>query len=79
VARQPIAWTWANVSRAVGITVILSLLVAFLAAFVIDRPLDPVVTGAFLGVATLLVGGPSGLQAVLRNGSGEQPKPPSSG
>ena len=60
-----------------GIFIILSLLLAFLASFVLDRPLDQVVTGAFLGVATLLVGGPTGLQAVLRNGNGGSLKPPS--
>lgn len=74
MAATSIVWTWANVSRAVGIFVILSLLLAFLASFIIDRPLDPVVTGAFLGIATLLIGGPSGLQAVLRNGNGGHPK-----
>jgi hypothetical protein len=74
VQRATVAWTWANISRAAGLFVILSLLMAFLASFIIDRPLDPVVTGAFLGVATLLVGGPSGLQAVLRNGNGAAPK-----
>ena len=69
-----IAWTWANISRAVGILIIVSLLLAFLASFVLDRPLDQVVTGAFLGVATVLIGGPTGLQVALRNGNGGAPK-----
>lgn len=74
MAIPPIAWTWANISRAVGIIIILSLLLAFLASFILDRPLDQIVTGSFLGVATLLIGGPTGLRVVLPNGKDELPK-----
>lgn len=70
MAASQIAWTWANVSRAVGIIIILSLLVVFVCSFILDRPLDSVITGAFLGIATLLVGGPTGLRAVRQNGNG---------
>lgn len=46
-----------------------SLLVAFLAAFLMGRTLDTTLTLAFLAIASFLLGAPSGLSLVLkRNG-----------
>ena len=75
---SPIEWTWANISRAIGVLIIVSLLGAFLAAFILQRTLNTTVVLAFLGVATSLIGLPSGLQVVLRNSNGGSQKPPSS-
>lgn len=70
-------WTWQQVSRATGIIMALALLVAFLASFVAsavgakNARLDPTITLAFLGIASFLIGIPSGVQLVAgrRNGS----------
>lgn len=66
------AWTWATLSRTVGLTIVLVLLVAFLIGFFAHIELDRTLTLAFLGIASGLIGLPSGWQLVRRNGEGSK-------
>jgi hypothetical protein len=68
VARRPPQLTWAGISRGVGVFIALVLLFSWLVATFVHVTLDRTVTLAFLGLATTLVGGPSGWQLVRRNG-----------
>ena len=62
-------WTWAQISRAIGVTIVLLLLVAFMISTFIGIVLNTTITLAFLGVATSLIGVPFGWELVKRNGS----------
>jgi uncharacterized membrane protein len=61
-------WTWQEVSRAVGLTIVLVLLIVFCIGFFAHVDLDRTITLAFLGIASGLIGLPSGWQLVRRNG-----------
>ena len=54
-----------------GLLIVVALLVAFLAGFATGRHLDTTLTLAFLGVASSLIGIPSGWQLIRRD---EPPK-----
>ena len=56
--------TWTALSRIIGLVIVIALLVAFL----LGRPLDRPIALAFLGIATGLLGLPSGYSVVKRNG-----------
>ena len=60
---------WTQISRAVGLLMVVILLVAFLISNFAGVSLDPTLTLAFLGVASGLIGLPSGWQLVRRNGN----------
>lgn len=58
--------TWTNVSRAIGVWIILCLLAAFMVSTFAEIRLDSTVVLAFLGVATTLIGVPAGVNIVIR-------------
>lgn len=60
--------TWAQISRSVGLTIVLILLVVFVIGFFTGVSLDRPITLAFLAFASGLIGLPSGWQLVRRNG-----------
>ena len=62
--------TWQQVSHAAGLVIVAVVLLLEVASFGFNRDLDTAIPLALLGVATLLLGGPSGLQLVTRNHSG---------
>lgn len=67
----PPAWTWQQISRAVGLTIVLVLLVVFVISFFTKITLDTTLTLAFLTIASFLLGAPSGFQLLIRrNGDG---------
>ena len=67
----PSPWTWQEICRVSGLLIVIALLVAFLAGFATGRHLDTTLTLAFLGVASSLIGIPSGWQLIRRD---EPPK-----
>jgi len=60
---------WPTISRASGLAIIFSLLVAYLIAEAFGTRLDAPIALAFLSIATGLVGAPSGWLLIKRNGS----------
>ena len=67
-ARTPV-WTWQTISRIIGLVIIIALLATFMVAFITAKPLNSSLTLAFLGVASGLIGLPSGWQLIRRNGA----------
>ena len=61
--------TWQQISRSIGLTIVIVLLVAFLISVYTGVVLDKSLTLAFLGIASALIGLPTGWQLVRRNGS----------
>jgi hypothetical protein len=61
--------TWQMVSRAAGLAIIFSLLVAYLTAEVLGKRLDAPLALTFLSIGTALVGAESGWVLLKRNGS----------
>ena len=60
---------WTQISRAIGLTIVLILVAAFMVSTFAGIVLDRTLSLAFLGIASGLIGLPSGWQLVRRNGN----------
>ena len=67
---RPPRTSWKTVSRTAGLVVVATVLLMWSATTVLGQQMDPAVPLALLGIATLLIGGPSGWQLVVRDTRG---------
>lgn len=64
---QPLGWK--TISRILGLTIVITILVVYVFAFFARVPMDTVVGLALLGVGSALLGIPGAWQIVRSNGS----------
>lgn len=69
---------WPFVSRFAGLTIVTVVMVMYVLAWALNRPLDKSIGALLLSIATSLLLGPSGLQLVIRsrNGRSSDSSPP---